>query len=353
MDRLGEELRKFALDRLRSLNRRLEQHQVAQGIVAAAVILIRTAQRGVARYRQSRLTNLPREEVTDTCPHCDVSVEIKDACGGIDLRDSPDSKCAILPARRNSQVRQWIHDHDRQQIHADGYMVIRNVVPPSLIGNAAREIAAFVGADLGDSTTWYRGPSELDGIVPMHHAQSLWDIRQSPNLYQVFTEFFGTPRLMVDINRCIFRPPVHRRFPKISHGSIHWDTDPRGLRPASVQAVVLLSDVGRNGGGFQCLPDVYQSLDAWLKRYARRDNFDFFYPGLNHWKTTQVEGKAGDVILWSTKLPHGSATNLSNRPRVAAFVSMQPCGDDARLRESMKNWWLTSPRLLARSAWTT
>jgi hypothetical protein len=175
----------------------------------------------------------------------------------------------------------------------------------------------------------------------MHHAQSLWDIRQSPNLYQVFTEFFGTPRLMVDINRCIFRPPVHRRFPKISHGSIHWDTDPRGLRPASVQAVVLLSDVGRNGGGFQCLPDVYQSLDAWLKRYARRDNFDFFYPGLNHWKTTQVEGKAGDVILWSTKLPHGSATNLSNRPRVAAFVSMQPCGDDARLRESMKNWWLT------------
>jgi hypothetical protein len=32
---------------------------------------------------------------------------------------------------------------------------------------------------------------------------------------------------------------------------------------------------------------------------------------------------------------------LSDRPRVAAFVSMQPCGDQAQLRESMKNWWLT------------
>lgn len=117
-----------------------------------------------------------------------------------------------------------------------------------------------------------------------------------------------------DINRCIFRPPVHPRFPTISHGSIHWDTDPRG--PGSLQAVVLLTDVGRDGGGFQCLPEVYQNLDAWLERYAGRDEFDFFNPGLNHWKTTQIEGKAGDVILWSTKLPHGTASNLSNRPEL-------------------------------------
>jgi Phytanoyl-CoA dioxygenase (PhyH) len=337
MDRIKEELRKVALDRLRPLHR----HPVTQGVVAAASILVRAAQRGVARYRQSRLTNLPREKVTNAGPHCVVSVETKDPTGGIDLQSPPirNGRCSLQ--KQDSSVLQCIHGHDRQQFHADGYMVIRNVVPPSLVGNAAREIAAFVNADLADSTTWYRGPLELDGIVPMHHAQSLWDIRQSPNLYQIFTEFFGTPRLIVDINRCIFRPPVHRRFPKISRGSVHWDTDPRGPRPPSLQAVVLLSDVGHDGGGFQCLPDVYQNLDAWLKRYARRDDFDFFYPGLNHWKTIQVGGKAGDVILWSTRLPHGSAINLSNRPRVAAFVSMQPCGDNSQLREWMKNWWLT------------
>jgi len=340
MDRLAEKVRKFARDRLLPLHRHLEQDHMVQGVVAAASIPIRTAQRGVARYRQSRLSNLPRGEVTDTGPRCFVSEGNKGA-RGIDLQDPsiPIAQCS--QQRRDCADSQWIHDHDREQFHADGYMVIRNVVPLSLIGSAAREIAAFVGADLANSTTWYRGPLELDGIVPMHHAQSVWDIRQSPNLYQVFSEFFGTPRLMVDINRCIFRPPVHRRFPKISHGSIHWDTNPRGPRPASVQAVVLLSDVSRNGGGFQCLPDVYQNLDGWLKRYARRDDFDFFYPGLNHWKTTQVEGNAGDVVLWSTKLPHGSATNLSNRPRVAAFVSMQPCGDKVQLRDSMKSWWLT------------
>jgi ectoine hydroxylase-related dioxygenase (phytanoyl-CoA dioxygenase family) len=146
---------------------------------------------------------------------------------------------------------------------------------------------------------------------------------------------------MVDINRCIFRPPVHPGLPTISHGSIHWDADPRAPQPASLQAVVLLTDVSRDGGGFQCLPEVYQNLDAWLERYAHRDDFDFFEPGLNHWRTTQVEGKAGDVILWSTKLPHGSATNLSKRPRIAAFVTMQPPADYAQLRESLKSWWLT------------
>jgi len=234
----------------------------------------------------------------------------------------------------------WIGDGHWQQFRAEGYMVIRNVLSASIIANAVRDIAAFVGADLADSATWYRGDPQLDGVVPMHHAQSLWDIRQCPNLYQVFTEFCGTRQLMVDINRCMFRPPVHSGWPTISYGSIHWDTDPR-LGPEELQAVVLLTDVGRNGGGFQCLPEIYQNLDAWLERYAQRDDFDYFNPGLNDWKATQVEGKAGDVILWSTKLPHGTATNSSDRPRMAAFVSMTPPGDNAQLRDQMKSWWLT------------
>jgi hypothetical protein len=58
-----------------------------------------------------------------------------------------------------------------------------------------------------------------------------------------------------------------------------------------------------------------------------------------------IEGKAGDIILWSTKLPHGTATNSSNRPRIAAFVTMEPLPEDAELRESvkasMRTWWLT------------
>ncbi len=219
-------------------------------------------------------------------------------------------------------------------------MVIRKVVPEDITQRAVGEIAAFVGADVGDRATWYRAPPVLDGVVPMHHAQSQWDIRQCPNLYQVFTEFFGTGRLMLDINRCIFRPPASPLIPEISHSTIHWDTDP-GKPGESLQAVVLLTDVTRDGGGFQCIPEVYQNLETWLALHGRDDDFDFFNPELQHWNTTQVEGQAGDVILWSTKLPHGSAANLSDRPRIAAFVSMQPPPGNPQACELLKSWWLT------------
>src|SRR5437868_14246288 len=113
-------------------------------------------------------------------------------------------------------MNKWIKTKDREQFQSEGYMVIRNVLPDDTIHNAINEIAAFVHADLNDSTTLYRNAPQNDGIVPMHHAQSLWDIRQSPNLYEVFSEFWGTYKLIVDINRAIFRPPIHPRWPTIS-----------------------------------------------------------------------------------------------------------------------------------------
>jgi hypothetical protein len=186
-------------------------------------------------------------------------------------------------------INQWIKNEERQRFHTEGYMVIQNVVSEDTINNAVREIAAFLGADLEDSSTWYRNAPQNDGIVPMHHAQSLWDIRQSSNLYEVFKEFWGTHRLMVDINRCLFRPPRHPQWPTISGGDIHWDTDPQAAGPGSLQGVVLLTDVDRDGGGYQCLPNIYQKLEVWLDQNARRTGFDFFNPGLKNCPTTQVE----------------------------------------------------------------
>ncbi len=92
--------------------------------------------------------------------------------------------------------------------------------------------------------------------------------------------------MVADINRCLFRPPCHPDWPTISRSTIHWDTDPRAPGRGSLQGVVLLTDVGRDGGGYQCLPDIYRKLDAWLARNARRSDFDFFNPRLNKRKTT-------------------------------------------------------------------
>ena len=100
---------------------------------------------------------------------------------------------------RTPRFSRWIKDKDWQQFKSDGYMVVRDVIPKWLTTKAVLDIAAFVGADIRDSTTWYRGPVENDGMVALHHAQSLWNIRQYPTLHQVFSEYYGTHKLMVDI----------------------------------------------------------------------------------------------------------------------------------------------------------
>jgi len=233
----------------------------------------------------------------------------------------------------------WIGEAQRRQFAEDGYMVIRGVVPWNLTVTAVLEIAEFAGVDLRDSHTWYSGPEENDSVVPMHHSQALWNIRQCPELYAVFCEFWGTHQLMVDINRCYFRPPCRRDFPTRSRSGIHWDTDPRAPGPGSIQAVVLLTDVGLNAGGYQCQPDIYRNLKAWLAEHAKQPDFDFFNPGLNQHPATQIEGCAGDLIIWSSRLPHGSAANLSAEPRFAMFVTMQPLSESMDKRRETTDCW--------------
>lgn len=240
-------------------------------------------------------------------------------------------------------MNRWIQPEHRDHFRSHGYVIVPGVLSANLIADAVRDIVAYVSADLDDPQSWYHMPRELDGVVPMHHAQSLWNIRQDPNLYAMFTEFFGTHRLRVDINRCIFRPPVHPAHPWVSHSDIHWDTDPLADTEESVQTGILLSPIRPNAGGFQCIPEIYRNFDRWLDRNARgRVHFDFQRPCLNnHPGLVQVTANAGDVILWSTRLPHGSASNLSDRPRIATFVTMCPPDDSPELRAELKDLWLT------------
>jgi ectoine hydroxylase-related dioxygenase (phytanoyl-CoA dioxygenase family) len=37
-----------------------------------------------------------------------------------------------------------------------------------------------------------------------------------------------------------------------------------------------------------------------------------------------VEGKAGDLVIWNSFLPHGTGPNTSDQPRLAQFITMVP-----------------------------
>ena len=77
----------------------------------------------------------------------------------------------------------------------------------------------------------------------------------------------------------------------------------------------------RRGGFGVCLRSIRTLMGGQMHA---SDSFDFFNPGLNHCEATQVEGRAGDVILWSTKLPHGTRDQ-----RIGAATSRDVCHDAA------------------------
>jgi hypothetical protein len=37
-----------------------------------------------------------------------------------------------------------------------------------------------------------------------------------------------------------------------------------------------------------------------------------------------IPGKAGDLLIWQSLLPHGNSRNRSNKPRLAQYITMYP-----------------------------
>ena len=42
----------------------------------------------------------------------------------------------------------------------------------------------------------------------------------------------------------------------------------------------------------------------------------------------RVGGKAGDLVLWSDTMPHGSTTNTGDAPRMVQYITMVPAAAD-------------------------
>jgi hypothetical protein len=217
-----------------------------------------------------------------------------------------------------------ISEADKRRFHDDGYLVVESLVPEPLCAAARQAIARYLDLDPGDPATWYRRDVRAHGILPLHHPQAFWDVRQYPPIHQVFADLYGTGKLWVSIDRASFKPPG-RSFPgEYRVDPIHWDGDPR-RRVLSIQGLVYLTDTAPEQGGFCCAPDFYRQLDAWLERQGdsvpRR-------PDVGEHPVVRVGAPAGSLVLWNRRMPHSSAENRGHAPRWVQYVAMEPAGDD-------------------------
>jgi hypothetical protein len=230
----------------------------------------------------------------------------------------------------------------------NGYLVVPNSVPQENLEAMVAGVWRFLGMDPNNPEDWYRPPLTRGCMAEMYQTQEMWNNRQHPKLHQVFSEILGTEKLWVSFDRCNMKPPARPEHPEYDHkGFMHWDMDvsnpPFSFR--GVQGVLYLTDTAANQGGFQCIPGAHKLLDEWMfarKPEERNRGLDMEAMGLT---ATPIVGKAGDLVIWDTRLPHGNGHNTSDRPRLAQYISMHrapqpPLSEEqeARRQERIRQW---------------
>lgn len=213
---------------------------------------------------------------------------------------------------------------DHAFFEENGYVVVPNAVPQENLDATVKAIWEFLGVNPDDRSDWYRPPMLTSGLVEIYQHQALWNNRQHPRLHQIFSEIYGTEKLLVSIDRASLKLPRHPEHPEYDDkGFIHWDTD--STKPPTkrrVQGVLYLTDTAVNQGGFQCVPELYRQFDAWVKTQPEDRNPRF--PDMTGFTFEPIAGKAGDLVIWDVMLAHGSGHNVSDQPRMAQYISMFP-----------------------------
>ena len=231
---------------------------------------------------------------------------------------------------------QVLSGKDTEFFHENGYLIVSNAVPQENLDAMVAAIFEFLEMDVNDPATWYP-PYRKSALVHFHQHPALWANRQYPKLHQAFADLLGTEKLWVSMDRAGMKPPVNPEHPLgDDNGFIHWDLDTTKPLPTrlGLQGVLSLTDTAADGGGFQCIPGFHKSLEEWLDahpeaRPARSPGKAELPEGF---AVTPIPTKAGDLIIWDTRLAHGNGRNVGTRPRLAQYITMSPASDNEEYR---------------------
>ena len=190
---------------------------------------------------------------------------------------------------------------DVEGLRRDGFAVVRGAVEPPIVERLLAELRRLEGLDLADPASW-AGARES---VPLGGCQAQWDVRQHPAVYAAFAAAYGDERLAVSQDRLGIKPPGAPAM------EIHVDID-LGAGPFVYGGLVYLTDAPAERGAF-C-----------VERGERVE---------------PVPGRAGDLVLWDARVPHGTLANRTELPRVVQYLSMFPHGAWGDRPEDHRRLW--------------
>ena len=230
---------------------------------------------------------------------------------------------------------------DRAFWEENGYVIIHEAVPPENIKAAVDAVWDFMEMQPDDPDSWYPDPPRKGIMAELFQHQALWDNRQHPRVYKAFAEIWETEQLWVTIDRASMSPPDRTLSidgPSKLALPLHWDCALEQPIPFFVQGVLYLTDTEANGGAFTCVPGFQHKIETWLENLPA--DADPRKQDLKSLGTIPVPGKAGDLIIWHSSLPHGAGRNTAKYPRVVQYISMYPAKekDEDSRKHRIKAW---------------
>ena len=219
----------------------------------------------------------------------------------------------------------------------NGYVVVPEAVPLENCRAAEQAVWDFLEMDRDDPESWYPDPPRRSIMVEIYQHQALWDNRQYPRVHQAFSEIWETEKLWVSFDRASMNPPERPDY-TFTGPYLHWDMslDNMPVR-LKVQGVLYLADTPGNQGAFTCIPGFHRKLENWLNDLPDDANPREVVRDYQA-EAVPVAGKAGDLVIWHSALPHGSSPNSAVRPRMAQYITMSPAPENGNAEARIKGW---------------
>jgi ectoine hydroxylase-related dioxygenase (phytanoyl-CoA dioxygenase family) len=267
-----------------------------------------------------------------------------------------------------------------------GFVVARGAVSRDQAARTAAEAWRVSGSDPQDPSTWYEGDVRRDeggtgwlraleaGRVAMVEP---WHNRTAPRVHCAFSQLWRSERLWCSHDVVGIRPPERcrraeraRDWEASAATALHWDRgelydyrppvagggrplrsvrDAVGALSFSLQGMLLLTDTPQENGALCLVPGFHRRLGSWLEslpsestpmeqlaRMARRRECSL----------QRVGGEAGDLVIWSSDLPHGSTINTGDAPRLVQYIVLVPAaGDQSELSTELVRGTVRSDRI--------
>lgn len=244
-----------------------------------------------------------------------------------------------------SAPRRVLSEADWQHWQQNGYVVVKQAVPPEKIQQLQQLVYEFEEIDPANPASWHNPAKSLlrktelsfnAGMIELYNHQYLWDARQNERVYHAFADVWGTEKLWVSIDRMNCSLPPEPGFEYKSF--MHWDYDP-DTDPQNVQGVLAINDqTDLTVGGFVCAPELFQHYPAW--RAAQGEQFDWYRPNVADQTLVPLALQAGDLLIFNSKLCHGIRQNVSkDKMRLAQYISMMPAQED---NDNLRAWRIRS-----------